>query len=203
FAPLAQNYSGAVTQHLHDSQGISGVPKSDFFMLFWRSWQQTFTKELILSAFENTGIWPLNPNVVLSRWDDVSDSEYETPPPIKAHDWRSIDRLYKAVVGENTSDDARQLRRTIHHLSASCGILTAENKGLSAAVAAQNPLKKKRETLDLRQRKKGRSEALYSPSRASRQRRAEEAADRERKKQERDVAKSIQLSQSGKRKASQ
>ncbi|KAF1353067.1 hypothetical protein EJ07DRAFT_63209, partial [Lizonia empirigonia] len=59
FAPLAQNYSGAVTQHLHDSQGISGVPKSDFFMLFWRSWrswQQTFTKELILSAFENTGI---------------------------------------------------------------------------------------------------------------------------------------------------
>ncbi|KAF1363542.1 hypothetical protein EJ07DRAFT_85306, partial [Lizonia empirigonia] len=107
----------------------------------------------ILSAFENTGIWPLNPNVVLSRWDDVSDSEYETPPPIKAHDWRSIDRLYKA------------LRRTIHHLSASCGILTAENKGLSAVVAAQNPLKKKRETLDLRQRKKGRSEALlYSPS---------------------------------------
>ncbi|KAF1366007.1 hypothetical protein EJ07DRAFT_87258, partial [Lizonia empirigonia] len=108
-------------------------------------------KELILSAFENTGIWPLNPNV--------------TPPPIKAHDWRSIDRLYKAVVGENTSDDARQLCRTIHHLSASCGILTAENKGLSAAVAALNPLKKKRETLDLRQRKKGRSEALlYSPS---------------------------------------
>ncbi|KAF1364494.1 hypothetical protein EJ07DRAFT_58168, partial [Lizonia empirigonia] len=100
-------------------------------------------KELILSAFENTGIWPLNPNVVLSRWGDVSDT----------------------VVGENTSDDARQLRRTIHHLSASCGILTAENKGLSAAVAAQNPLKKKRETLDLRQRKKGRSEALlYSPS---------------------------------------
>ncbi|KAF1365547.1 hypothetical protein EJ07DRAFT_95212 [Lizonia empirigonia] len=225
-------------------------------MLFWRSWQQTFTKELILSAFENTGIWPLNPNVLLSRWDDISDSEYETPPLIKAHDWRSIDRLYKAIVGENTSDDARQLRRTIHHLSASCGILTAENKGLSAAVAAQNPLKKKRETLDLRQRNKGRSEALlYSPSKvrdarhrnrlneakrleeevakhhgreeraaarlrnnlerercsaayaarleASRQRRAEEAADRERKKQERDAAKSIQLSQLGKRKASQ
>ena len=34
FAPLAQNYSAAVTQHLHNSQGILGVPKSDFFMLF-------------------------------------------------------------------------------------------------------------------------------------------------------------------------
>jgi hypothetical protein len=44
-------------------------------------------------------------------------------------------------------------------------LLAAENKGLSAAVAAQNPSKKKRETLDLRQPKKGRSEALlYSPS---------------------------------------
>ncbi|KAF1927506.1 uncharacterized protein M421DRAFT_65632, partial [Didymella exigua CBS 183.55] len=54
---------------------------------------------------------------------------------------------------------------TLHHLSTSCEILTAENKGLSAAVAAQNPLKKKWETLNLRQQKKGRSEALlYSLS---------------------------------------
>ena len=68
-------------------------------------------------------------------------------------------------MGENTLDNARQLRRTIYYLSASCKILTAENKGLSAAVAAQNPLKKKQETLNLRQQKKGRSEALlYSPS---------------------------------------
>ena len=68
-------------------------------------------------------------------------------------------------MGKNTSDNARQLRCTIYHLSASCEILTAKNKGLSAAVAAQNPLKKKQETLDLRQQKKGRSEALlYSPS---------------------------------------
>ena len=35
FAPLAQNYSDHVTKHLHNSQGISGVTKSDFFMLFW------------------------------------------------------------------------------------------------------------------------------------------------------------------------
>ncbi|KAF1352989.1 hypothetical protein EJ07DRAFT_32150, partial [Lizonia empirigonia] len=211
FAPLAQNYSGAVTQHLHDSQGISGVPKSDFFMLFWRSWQQTFTKEIILSAFENTGIWPLNPNVVLSRWGDVSDSEYETPPPIKAHDWRLIDRLYKAVVGENTSDDARQLRRTIHHLSASCGILTAENKGLSAAAkrleeeVVKHHGREERAAARLRNNleRERRSAAYAARLEASRQRRAEEAADRERKKQERDAAKSIQLSQSGKRKASQ
>ena len=107
FAPLAQNYSDHVTKHLHDSQGISGVPKSDFFMLFWQAWQQTFTEKLVLSAFEHTGIWPQNADVVLSRWADDSDDGYETPPPIEADDWRAIDRLYKSVVGDCTSDDAR------------------------------------------------------------------------------------------------
>ena len=119
-------------------------------MLFWRSWQQTFTETLITSAFKNTGIWPQNADVILSRWDNDSDDGYETPPPIEADDWRSIDRLYRAVVGDNTSDDARQLRRTLHHLSARCEILTFENKGLSSVVASHNPSKKKRETLDLR-----------------------------------------------------
>ena len=94
FAPLAQNYSDFVTKHLHDSQGISGISKSDFFMLFWQSWQQTFTKKLVTSAFEHTDIWPQNANVILNRWDDDSDDGYKTPPPIKAEDWRSIDRLY-------------------------------------------------------------------------------------------------------------
>lgn len=158
-------------------------------------------------------------------------------------------------MGDNTSDDARQLCCTLHHLLARCKILTVEKKGLSSVVASHNPSKKKQETLDLRQQKKGRSEALlYSPSKvrearhrnqlnetkrleeevakhhrreerasttlrnklekerrsvayknrleASRMKREAEAAEKERRKQERDAAKAIQLSQSGKRKAS-
>ena len=68
-------------------------------------------------------------------------------------------------MGDNTSEEARQLRRTLHHLSARAEMLTVENKGLSAVIATQNPSKKKRRALDIRQKKKGRSEAqLYSPS---------------------------------------
>lgn len=103
--------------------------------------------------------------MILSRWDGDSDDGYETPPPIEADDWRSLNRLFCAVVGENTSNDARRLRRTLHHLSARCEILTVENRGLSAVIATQNPSKKKRGALDLQQKKSGRSEALlYSPS---------------------------------------
>ena len=61
---------------------------------------------------------PQDANVVFSRWDDDSDDGYEIAPAIEADDWRAINRLYKAVVGENTLEDARQLRRTLHHLSA-------------------------------------------------------------------------------------
>ncbi len=148
-------------------------------------------------------------------------------------------------MGENTSDDARQLRRTIHHLSASYEILTAENKGLSATVAAQNPQRRSGRLLTYANRRRdaakpsstplakyathviatgsirrrdskkrwqntidARSEMLkrYATSwrkrdallrtlralGSSRQRRAEEAADRGRRKQERDAAESIQ-----------
>lgn len=34
FAPLAANYTKAVTEHLHSSQGLAGVKKADFFRLF-------------------------------------------------------------------------------------------------------------------------------------------------------------------------
>ena len=35
FSPLAQNYSKALTDHLHNSQGLVLIKKGDFFCLFW------------------------------------------------------------------------------------------------------------------------------------------------------------------------
>lgn len=255
FAPLASAYSAVVTEHLHDSQGLLGVPKSDFFRLFYKSWVATFREELIVSSFVNTGIWPQNPSVILHRFKQGSGSEPSTPPAIPGDDWRSIDRLYKRVVGEEESSDAKQLRHTLHALAARNSIVTAENKGLRGVIMEQNPSKKHRRTLRLQQNKNQRSDAtLYSPRKvraarlearnneqqqlektiakhhqkeqraqatlqnklekerrsiehkkrleASRIRRAEEDAERERRKQQRDAAKAIQLSQSGKRKTS-
>ena len=71
--------------------------------------------------------------------------------------------MYKAVVGENTSDDARQLCRTVHHLSASCEILTAENKGLSAAVDAQNPLRRSTRLLTYAKRRRAAAKPSSTP----------------------------------------
>lgn len=255
FAPLASQYSNAVTEHLHSSQALLGVPKSEFFRLFYQSWVATFREELIVSSFVNTGIFPQDPSVILQRFEQGSSNEPSTPPPIEGDDWRAIDRLFKSVVGEQASEESKQLRRTLHHLAAENELTRAENAGLRTVVTHLNPLKKKRRTLDLQRQTKYKSEAmLYSPSKvrdarrkahhnkqqqleetiakhrrkeqrasntlnnklqkearskaykerleASRIRRAEEAAERERKKQERNTAKAIQTTQFGKRKAS-
>lgn len=255
FGPLASEYSTIVTEHLHSSQGLLGVPKSDFFRLFYKVWESAFRPELVISSFVNTGIFPQDPSVILHRFERDSSSEPSTPPAIDGDDWRSIDRLFKSVVGESSSVEAKQLRRTIHHLAARIEILSAENQGLRSTITEQNPSKKIRQALDLRQRKKYRSDAtLYSPRKvrdarhrvrqneqqqleetiakhhreeqraqtalqnklekerrpaaykarleASQMKREAEAAERERRKQERDAAKSIQLPQLGKRKTS-
>jgi hypothetical protein len=51
FSPLAGNYSKALTEHLHNAQSLVPIKKGDFFRLFWDAWVNTFTKKLILSAF--------------------------------------------------------------------------------------------------------------------------------------------------------
>jgi hypothetical protein len=188
FAPLAAQYSAAVTEHLHDSQALLGVPKSEFFRLFHQSWVATFRKELIISSFVNTGIFPQNPSVILQRFERGSSNEPSTPPPIDGDDWRSIDRLFKSVVGKQASEESKQLRRTLHYLAVQNELTAAENKGLRSAITQLNPLKKRRRTLALQRSKTQKSEAtLYSPHKVRDARR--KARDNEQQQLEETVAK--------------
>src|SRR4051794_12182891 len=61
FAPLAAAYSRALTQFLHQSQGLCGITKRDFFRLFYTAWDVTFTSKNIAKAFSATGLFPLDP----------------------------------------------------------------------------------------------------------------------------------------------
>jgi hypothetical protein len=61
FKPLSTAYSKDLTTHLYNGQGLSVIKKSEFFYLFWKAWESTFTQGLILRSFEATGISPLQP----------------------------------------------------------------------------------------------------------------------------------------------
>ncbi|KAF1978840.1 hypothetical protein BU23DRAFT_404471, partial [Bimuria novae-zelandiae CBS 107.79] len=68
FKPLSTAYSNELTSFINTSQGLIAMTMRDFYRLFQRAWIDTMRPQLILSAFEATGIWPLNPQRILDRF---------------------------------------------------------------------------------------------------------------------------------------
>jgi hypothetical protein len=77
FAPLAQNYSTRLSEHVHGSQGLLHVNKGDFIPLFWPAYKASFMRSNILKAFEATGVVPNNPEVILKRFKATTSTQQE------------------------------------------------------------------------------------------------------------------------------
>jgi hypothetical protein len=153
FKPLSTAYSKELTTHLHNSQGLSVIKKSDFFHLFWKAWVGTFTQELIFRSFEVTGISPLQPNVIIQRFardtPEASDSSTSSSSVYSGKDWLKIETLLQKVVKHETSKELKKLSRSLHHISVQNLLLHHENQGLKEALKTQKKHKKKSKTLDL------------------------------------------------------
>jgi hypothetical protein len=65
FKSLSHNYSIKLDTQHHTTLRWFPIDKADFFSLFWPAWVNTFTKALVLRAFEATGIHPPNADVIL------------------------------------------------------------------------------------------------------------------------------------------
>ncbi|KAF7576139.1 hypothetical protein PtrM4_003790 [Pyrenophora tritici-repentis] len=130
FKPLSQAYSNELTNHLHKAQGLIPIKKGDFFPLFWSAWISSFTESLILKAFEATGIWPMDANVILRRFASTPEAERSSSSGLSDHDWRKLDRLVRAAVNDSHQYEARKLRSSVHHLSVQYELLKHENEGL-------------------------------------------------------------------------
>ncbi|KAF1981061.1 hypothetical protein K402DRAFT_251980, partial [Aulographum hederae CBS 113979] len=136
------NYSQNLNNHLHQTQGLSGVTKRDFLRLFWPAYLRAFTKSNILSGWRRTGLLPFDPEEVLrqipTRLDvrklhDVADTSSRS----------AINRLLlECFAGFYISTEhQRKISSTIHQLSTQVTILTSQISGLREAVGQE---KKKR-----------------------------------------------------------
>jgi hypothetical protein len=179
FKPLASSYSSALTSHLQRSQGLIPVTKGDFFPLFWSAWQSAFTTETILKSFEATGIWPMEPEVILKRFERESSREQGEgeagPSALKASDWRHMERLVRSAVRDTTAEDSKLLSQTLHSLAAQNELLHHENKGLREALTVKRRHKKRGKPLDLQQREEYHGGAVFWSPRKLREARAREA----------------------------
>ena len=134
FKPLSAYYSSELDHHLQQSQGLSPLSKADFFSLFWPAWVSTFNAELVKKAFTATGIYPVNPNVILDRFrhatPEDSGSVSSGSTAYSAEDWLRACTTLRAEVKNPRSVGARKLGQTIHHLSTQVELLHSELEAL-------------------------------------------------------------------------
>jgi hypothetical protein len=86
FKPLSQAYSNMLTNHLYKAQDLIPIKKGDFFPLFWSAWISSFTESLILKAFEATGIWLIDANIILRRFASTPEAERSSSSGLSDHD---------------------------------------------------------------------------------------------------------------------
>ena len=125
FGPLANYYNQALDDLVRRSEGHTSISRRDFFSLFWPDFEKAFAKDNVFSAWSNTGIWPFDPQKMLSsfpeahevktrsqqsmqRSSDSSPSIYD--PPLKIRKLRSMLSVDSAR-GENRT------QRTLERLS--------------------------------------------------------------------------------------
>jgi hypothetical protein len=165
FKPLSTAYSKKLTTHLHNSQGLSAIKKSDFFHLFWKAWISTFTQGLILRSFEATGISPLQPNVILQRFaqgtPEASDSNTSSSSVYSGKDWLKIETLLRKAVRDETSKELKKLSRSLHHITVQNSLLHHKNLGLKEALKTQKKHKKKSKALNLQSDREYHSRAMF------------------------------------------
>lgn len=121
FKPLSTAYLNELTSFITNSQGLLSMTMGDFYQLFYKAWSDTMRPELIMSAFAAVGIWPMDPQMILARFDQARPSDRNTPDSessrLSASDWRKINRQLRALVDVNINKEARQLSQIIHHIS--------------------------------------------------------------------------------------
>ena len=121
FRPLSQAYSNQLAIFMDQCQGFSSITKRDFFRLFWNAWNTSFTPKNIYSRFKATGLYPFNPELIITKFtkksNNRSSSTSSTRSVIAAEDWKRIKKLLYNMVSNIYDKKAQQLSNTIYTLS--------------------------------------------------------------------------------------
>jgi hypothetical protein len=140
FSPLSNYYSQELNRHLHQSQGLIGVKKGDFFLIFWDAWGNTMRQELVLKSFQATGVWPMDAEVILQRFNATTSEQDEDPELQEVGDgdsWSDIRKILDAAVADKAKAESKQLAAALHSLQVQNELLHYENEGLRAALTTK------------------------------------------------------------------
>ena len=156
FRSLAQNYSNELLNRQHTRLNWNPVDKSDFISLFWPAWKDTFTRSLVKRAFEATGIYPPDPNIILDRFKTPTPLPPVTPPKPSEFQpapnppsWLKTQSLLKLERAGNHPGAAAAVDQSLHQLHVQLELEKHKNVGLEEALAANERKRKKKKVLPL------------------------------------------------------
>jgi hypothetical protein len=168
FKPLSSFYSKGLINHLYKTQCLASVKKGNFFSFFWQAWISSFKETSILKSFEATGIWPMDPEVILKRFHySRSDNQEEEKSSgfLSDTDWRKVRKILDQSVGKEAQKEANKISLSFHHLQVQKELVDLENKGLREALQVKKKHKNKEKKLDLQQCQEYHGRAVFwSPS---------------------------------------
>jgi hypothetical protein len=123
--------------------------------------------ELILKSFEATGVWLMDAEVILKRFNVTTSGQDEDAELGELGDgdsWNDIQKILDAAVIDRVNAKFKHLAAAFHSLQVQNKLLYYENKGLCAAITTKQQHATKSKTLDLQQRKEYHGGAvLWSP----------------------------------------
>jgi hypothetical protein len=203
FAPLSTYYSQEVAGWVADTQGLTTMSKRSFFGLFWPAFTKAFVEENVMSGWAKTGLWPHDPSRVFSQIQIPQErsrrgTDSTSSTALSSSDWRKIRQLYRSIIGESLSVEARRLANTIDRLTTENALLKAENEGLRRGLTDEKKRRKRGKPLFYELASDEETKAIFfSPSKVQRARELYEAKEEEAKqaklqKQERKIQKEIE-----------
>ena len=100
FRPLATHYTNGLSDLMFKSLGLVSMSKRSFWQVFWPAWLHSFTIKNVSSGFKQTGIWPINPDIILNRitlpTSPIINDEPQIPKtPMASHDVRRFQKAFK------------------------------------------------------------------------------------------------------------
>jgi hypothetical protein len=120
--------------------------------------------ETIMKSFQATGVWPMDGEAVLKRFDSNTLEEDEDTQ-IRQHgdgdSWTQLRIFFDAAVADKTKVEAIKLPHSIHSLQVNNELLRQENLDPQEAITTKRNHKKKSNTLDLQQRQEYHGGAVF------------------------------------------
>ena len=93
----------------------------EFISLLWPAWVNTFIEALVERAFEATGIYPPNADVVLNRFETPTPPLSVTPPEpsglqtaLNSPSWLKTKSLLRSAMEDKQPDAAGAVGQALH-----------------------------------------------------------------------------------------